>query len=144
MMPILIELMLNREKSLITDDDAKHNEEITSDFPAEKMSVKMSRGDYEELFKTARSYLLTTSARQKNQRIHLMCSPRDRGLSLFIRLFEPIRRNIDESSEQALETLIGDRALWRQVGTRAHKLHIQPIKFHQPSTNLGKNPFAMA
>jgi hypothetical protein len=64
MMPVLVELMLNREKPLI---GASGNEPLTVNFSAQKMSVALSRADYEEFLKTARSYLLDTSVLQKNQ-----------------------------------------------------------------------------
>jgi hypothetical protein len=69
MMPVLIEVMLNREKPLITGEGIKHHEEIALHFPAQKLSVNMSGGDYEEFLETPRSDLLDTCVHQKNQLI---------------------------------------------------------------------------
>jgi hypothetical protein len=65
MMPVLVELMLNREKLAVEAGGRP----VTLNFPAQKMQVKMSRDQYKEFLETTRSYLLTTSILQKNDLI---------------------------------------------------------------------------
>ncbi|MDR1890840.1 MAG: hypothetical protein LBQ23_01475, partial [Puniceicoccales bacterium] len=65
MMPVLVELMLNRGKPAVEAGEGS----VTLDFPAQKMQVKMSRAQYKEFLETTRSYLLTTSILKKNELI---------------------------------------------------------------------------
>jgi hypothetical protein len=65
MMPVLIELMLNREKPPVNAGGGA----VVLDFPAQKIHVTMSRDQYDSFLTTARSYFLTTSILQKNELI---------------------------------------------------------------------------
>jgi hypothetical protein len=65
MMPILMELMLNREKPVLSGSGG----DVTLDFPVKKMRITMPRDRYESLLKATRTYLLSTTILQKNKLI---------------------------------------------------------------------------
>ncbi|MDE6432500.1 MAG: DUF3638 domain-containing protein, partial [Opitutales bacterium] len=72
MMPVLVELMLNREKPPLVDPKSVSNNDKTKlklEFPAQNISIKIYHKDYNDFLAQARTYLLAKNMLVKNEAI---------------------------------------------------------------------------